>query len=141
MAPNMHLAVPVGEQDAPVARRELIVLVLLQVVVVLEPFVLLLADVDLDLPALAAVHRLHLVGVVRRHLVVIRLVLLELLDVLGVAARVLRVEIVLDQQIARVGVADARRLVRLDHLAVALLLPRDRRRPIDPRLYPGVLPL
>ena len=53
----VRLAVPVGQQDAPVARRQLVVLVLLQVVVVLEPCVLLLADQDLDVPALAAINR------------------------------------------------------------------------------------
>ena len=55
------LAVPLCDEDAAVDCCELVVLVFLQVVVVLEPGILLLAHVDLDMPPLAAVDGLHLV--------------------------------------------------------------------------------
>eukprot|EP00966_Prymnesium_polylepis_P299258 6915120-Prymnesium_polylepis.1 len=72
----------------------------LAVVVVLEPCVLLLAHVDLDVPPLAAVDGLDLVRVAARHLVVVSLALVERGDVRRVAHRVLRVEVVRDHQVA-----------------------------------------
>ena len=71
------LAVPLGDEDAAITRSQRVVLVLLKVVIVLEPLVLLLAHVDLDVPPLAAINWLHLVGVAAGHLVAIGLALVE----------------------------------------------------------------
>ena len=51
---------PARDEDAPIARGQRIVLPLLEIAIVLEPLVLLLAHVDLDLAAHAAIDRLHL---------------------------------------------------------------------------------
>ena len=60
--------------------------------------------------------------------------LLEVVGVRRVAVLALRVEVVLEEQVARRLVSDARRDVRLDHLLPALLRPVARRRTVDPRL-------
>ena len=69
---HRRIVEPIAEEDAPLARREpLLVLLPLHAVVVVEPRVHLPAEVDLDVPAEATVVRLHLVGLVWGHLVVV----------------------------------------------------------------------
>ena len=63
-----RFAVPLREEDPPVARRQLVALPLLQVGVVLQPLVFLLGHVDFDLPPEPVVHWLRLVGLAGWHL-------------------------------------------------------------------------
>eukprot|EP00966_Prymnesium_polylepis_P280319 6477022-Prymnesium_polylepis.1 len=64
----VRLHEPLREEDAAVGGRQLVVLPLAQVVVVLEPLVLLLANVLLVQPPRAVVDWLHLVGLALGHL-------------------------------------------------------------------------
>ena len=65
------LVEPVGEEDAAVRGRQRVRLPLLEVVLVVEPLIEQLPKVDFDLAPHAAINRLHLVGLVGRHLVVV----------------------------------------------------------------------
>ena len=66
------LVEPVGEEDAAVRGRQRIRLPLLEVVLVVEPLIEQLPKVDFDGPCrVPAINRLHLVGLVGRHLVVV----------------------------------------------------------------------
>ena len=65
------LVEPVGEEDAAVRGRQLVRLPFLEVVLVVKPLIEQLPEVDFDLAPHAAINRLHLVGLVGRHLVVV----------------------------------------------------------------------
>ena len=125
---------PLCKENTAVARRESVALPLIEVVVVLQPLVQEVADVEFDRHSNAAIDGLDLVRLVGRQLVVVSLaVRLEVVDVLRVARLALRVQVVLEEEVARGCVRDARLDVAHDHRLVALLGPSDRRRPIDPR--------
>ena len=79
-----------------------------------------------DVTDKAAVHRLRLVGMVGRHLVVVDAQRLERGDVLGL---LLRVEVVLNQQVAVVVIAHARGAVGGDDRRQRALRPLTRHRP------------
>ena len=58
--------VPIGEQDAPVRRSKAIILPLREIVIVIQPLIHVLAEVDFDLPPQRAVNWLNLVSFIGR---------------------------------------------------------------------------
>eukprot|EP00964_Phaeocystis_antarctica_P157089 scaffold127092_cov30-Phaeocystis_antarctica.AAC.1 len=83
----------------------------------------------------AVVDRLHLVGLARRQHVAVRVALIgEQVRVVRVAVRPMRVEVIVEEQVARRSVGHASLHVGLDQLLPALLGPLHGHWPIDPRL-------
>ena len=123
---------PVRQEDPPLARSQRLALPPLEVVVIVEPHVELLASVLLDELAEAVIDGLLVLPVVGREVARGRLVVL--VHVLAIRRLDLRVEVVLKEDVARVARRNPRPDVRLDDLVKGLLAPRHRHRPIAPRL-------
>mmetsp|Transcript_28027 Transcript_28027/g.82379 ORF Transcript_28027/g.82379 Transcript_28027/m.82379 type:complete len:237 (-) Transcript_28027:107-817(-) len=122
---------PMGHEDAAVAGGERVALPPLEIVVVIEPLVHLLAHVELHDPAKACVDGLGKVRLARGEEVEVHLQSLEL----GAECVVgLRVEIVREEQVARVVLGDARLLFRRHQWRDHVAHPRVGSLPVDPSL-------
>ena len=102
---------PAAQKDSPIGRSETVLLPLGEVVIIIHPLIHLLAQIDLHVPPKPTVDWLHLVSLVGRQLVVIYAPLLEELDVVWL---LLRVQVVLEQQVACGRRSDACLALRLN---------------------------